>query len=180
MENEEKKEENFNNSEHGSEESGTEKDMKPPEDLKAEIEKISKERDEYLDGWRRAKADLINYKKDEAKRFEEVAKFSNEGILKDLVSVLHSFDLGMIGLDESNVARKGLYMIRGQMEDVLGRHGLVRIKAEIGKKFDPVYHEAIDMVEKEGFESGTVAEEVKAGYMLNGKVLKAALVKVVK
>lgn len=180
MENEEKKEENPNDSESGSEESAAPEDMKPPEDSRAEIEKISNERDEYLNGWRRAKADLINYKKDEAKRFEEVAKFSNEGILKDLVSVLHSFDLGMIGLDESNVARKGLYIIKGQMEDVLGCRGLTRIKVEIGKNFDPVYHEAIDMVEKEGLESGTVAEEVKAGYMLNGKVLKAALVKVVK
>jgi molecular chaperone GrpE len=180
MENEEKKEENINNSGPGSGESAVPGDVKPEEDLKAEMEKINKERDEYLNGWRRAKADLINFKKDETKRFEEMARFSNEDILKDLISVLHSFDLGMIGLDESNVARKGLYMIRGQLEDVLGRRGLVRIKVEIGKNFDPIYHEAIDMVEKEGLESGTVAEEVKAGYMLNGKVLKAALVKVVK
>ena len=66
--------------------------------LQEELEKISKERDEYLDGWRRSKADLINYKKEELKRLEEMAKFGNEEVIRDLISVLDSFELALVTL----------------------------------------------------------------------------------
>ena len=61
-----------------------------------EVLKCQKERDEYLDGWKRAKADLINYKKDEAKRFETIIKFSQEAIIRDLINILDSFDLAIL------------------------------------------------------------------------------------
>ncbi|MBI1839207.1 MAG: nucleotide exchange factor GrpE, partial [Candidatus Colwellbacteria bacterium] len=67
--------------------------------LNEELENISKERDEYLDGWRRSKADLVNYKKDEFKRLEEMAKFGNVDIIKELISVLDSINLGMLALE---------------------------------------------------------------------------------
>jgi len=55
-----------------------------PEELD-ELAKCQKEKDEYLDGWKRAKADLINYKKDEAQRFENIVKFANESLIRDLI-----------------------------------------------------------------------------------------------
>ena len=68
-----------------------------------ELSKCQKERDEYLDGWKRAKAELANYKKDEGKRFEAVVKFANESLIRELITVLDSFDLALIALEQSRI-----------------------------------------------------------------------------
>ena len=143
-----------------------------------EIEKLAEERDEYLDGWRRAKADLINYKKDELKRLEEVARFGSESLILELISILDDFDLALATLEKQGTAEKGVYLIRSRFEDILKRRGLERIKVETGDKFDPAIHEAISTVD--GGEEGTVAEEIEAGYTLHGKVIRPARVKVYK
>ena len=147
--------------------------------LKEELEKISKEKDEYLDGWRRSKADLINYKKDEFKRLEEMAKFGSEDMIKELVSVLDSIDLGMVALEKIGPVEKGFYMIRSKLEDIMKRRGLVRIKVEVNDKFNPLSHESVASIEGDG-ESGSVAEEVEAGYMMYDKVLRPTRVKLFK
>ncbi len=145
----------------------------------SEIERLKKENDDYLDGWKRAKADFINYKKDETKRFETVLKYANETIIRELISVLDSFDLAIQSLGADDKTEKGIYLIRTQLEDVLKRYGLERISVSVGQKFDPSIHDAITVVESDQ-PSGTVAEEVERGYMMNGKLIRAARVKVVK
>ena len=82
-------------------------------------EEIKKERDEYLDGWQRARAELINYKKDELKRFQEMAKFANESVLREIIAVLDSFDLALMALEKDGKAEKGIYLIKAQLEDIL-------------------------------------------------------------
>src|SRR3989344_6634459 len=104
--------------------------------LKEDLEKLSKEKDEYLDGWRRTKADFINYKKEELRRLEEVAKFGNEEVIKDLISVLDSFELAISTLEANTKLEKGLYMIKSQLEDVLRRRGLQKIKVNKNDKFE--------------------------------------------
>jgi len=148
--------------------------------LQEELEKISKERDEYLDGWRRSKADLINYKKEELKRLEEMAKFGNEEVIRDLISVLDSFELALVTLEKSEgKVEKGIYLIKIQLEDILKRRGLQKIKVNKNDKFNPNYHEAVGNVSENG-ESGTIAEEVETGYMLYNKVLRPTRVRLFK
>ncbi len=143
------------------------------------VAKCQKERDEYLDGWKRAKADLLNYKKDEAKRFEFMLKFANEGMIRELVLVLDSFDLALNSLEKEGKAEKGMYLIRAQFEDILKQHGLERVIVSVGQQFDPNLQEAIASV-KSDKPSGTVIEEVERGYILNGKLIRPARVKVSK
>lgn len=142
-------------------------------------EDFQKKCDEYLDGWKRSKADLINYKKDEAKRFESFLKFSNEQVIRDLLVVLDSFDLALASLGEESNLEKGVYLIRAQFEDTLKKYGLERLSVSVGQKFNPLVHDAIASVEQEG-ESGTIFDEVEKGYMLNGKLIRASRVKVIK
>ncbi len=142
----------------------------------SELEKTKKERDEYLDGWKRAKADFINYKKDELKRVESFLKLSNEQLIRDLIAVLDSFDLALQSMGDSKV-EKGVYLIRSQFDDILKKYGLERIMVRIGSEFDPAMHEAVASVESD-HPPGTVVEEVEAGYMLAGKILRPARVKV--
>src|SRR3989338_6296064 len=63
-----------------------------------EFERCKKEKEEYLAGWQRAKADFINYKKEEAKRLETLAKYANAMLLEELITVLDNFDLAIQAL----------------------------------------------------------------------------------
>jgi len=144
-----------------------------------ELEKCQKERDEYLDGWKRAKADLANYKKDELKHFEEFAKWSQESLIREVIVVLDSFDLALVSSDGDEKSKRGLQLIRNQLEDILRKNGLVKIAVSIGGKFNPAEHEAIGEIESDK-PSGAIVEEVERGYGLNGKVVRAARVKIAK
>ena len=155
-------------------------DIKKEEDgqerPETELEKVQKERDEYLDGWKRAKADFINYKKDEAVRLEQFVKFSNESLLSELVMVLDSFDLSLMNVKDE-ATQKGILLIKSQLEDLLKKYGLERINMKAGDAFDPGKAEAVGEMESQA-PPGTVAEVVSAGYALHGKVIRATRVKV--
>jgi molecular chaperone GrpE len=154
----------------------TEKNEGEPND---ESIKCPKERDEYLEGWKRAKADLLNYKKDETKRFETIIKFSQESFIRDLITVLDSFDLALLALEKEGKAEKGIYLIRSQLEDILKQNGLERVIISVGQLFDPSLQEAIASVESDK-PSGTIIEEVERGYLLHGKLVRPVRVKVAK
>jgi molecular chaperone GrpE len=152
------------------------KSSSPSEDM----EKIKKEKDEYLDGWKRAKAELINYKNDELKRMNEIVRFAGEDIVREMIGVLDNFDLCISSLsDNDQNTAKGIYMIRTQMEDSLKKKGLERIIVSVGHQFDPALHEAISAIESDK-PPGTVIEEIEKGYMWNGKLLRPARVVVSK
>lgn len=140
---------------------------------------LRKERDEYLDGWQRARADFANYKRTEAERMGEAMKYATEDVVSDLVRVLDSFDLGLAALEKDGKAEKGMYMIRAQLEDALKRRGLERVPIKIGDPFDPAIAESIGEVVAE-LPPGSVAEEIEPGYRLFGKVIRPVRVRLAK
>lgn len=148
-------------------------------EIKDKLEKAEKERDEYLSGWQRAKADFVNYKKEERERLDEILKYSNKEMLVELITVLDSFDLALDALEKSGPVEKGVYMIRAQFGDALKKRGLERIACKSGDMFDPAMHEAIAEVDSE-LPAGSVVEEIEAGYKLFEKVLRATRVTVSK
>ena len=169
-------EENKNNTQNNN--------QSPPEPQKSELDllkeritKLEKEKDEYLNGWKRAKADSINQQKDELKRMEEIMKFANADIIKDLLLVLDSFELSLLATKDPE-AKKGIEIIYSQLEKLLSKQGLKKIKA-IGEKFDPALHEAM-LQEESDKESGTILEEMVKGWKLNGKVIRPTKVKISK
>ncbi len=139
-------------------------------ELKEALAKCEKEREEYLNGWKRARADFINYKKEETDRFREFAKLSNEALISELIAVLDSFNLGLTVL-EDKPAQKGMILIKNQLESLLKKYGLEKISVKPGDNFDPSRHEALGEVESKE-SAGAVAEVVEAGYTLNGKVIR--------
>jgi molecular chaperone GrpE len=162
--------------------------MDDPKDINNEqlnkLEELEKQCAEYLDGWKRAKADLINYQKDEQKRFQEFAKYALENVVRDLIAVLDSFNLAIASMESSGKEMdKGVYMIKAQLEDALKKYGLEKIKVSPGDEFNPSLHESLgEMDPPTGGEhpSGAVLVEVEAGYTLNGKVVRPARVKLAK
>lgn len=149
------------------------------DELKIKFEQCEKLRDEYLDGWKRAKADLINYKKEEAQRMEQFFKFSNEQMITELIIVLDSFDIGLKLIKKEDLTQNGMQIIKNQMEELLKRYGLEKIKVVLDDVFDPMKHEAIGEEESEK-PPNTIIEEVASGYSLNGKIIRPARVKVSK
>lgn len=146
--------------------------------LKEELKKCDAEKKEYLDGWQRAKADYINYRKDEGKRFEDMARFVTAGLVDDMLPILDSFDLALAhGLPHE--AEKGILLIRAQFEDVLKKRGITEIKVGDGEGFNPEKHESLGEVESE-HTAGTVAEVVQKGYMFGERVLRPARVRIAK
>jgi len=145
----------------------------------AKLAEAEKQRDEYLAGWQRAKADLINYKKEEFEHLQEVAQYGSVDIIRDLIVVLDNFDLGLRALEKQGSVEKGVYLIRSQIEDILKKRGLERISIKPGDPFDPSVAEAMTEVESD-HAPGTVAEEIEPGYRLHDRVLRAARVIVAK
>ena len=136
----------------------------------SELEEIKKQRDEYLAGWQRAKADFINYKKEEMAHLQEAVKYGNEDLIKDLVSVMDNFDLGLRVLEKTGPVEKGIYMIRSQIEDILKKRGLAKIEVKSGDMFDPAVMEAMTEIESD-LPHSAVVEEIEPGYRLHEKVL---------
>ncbi|HQO27565.1 MAG TPA: nucleotide exchange factor GrpE [Candidatus Pacearchaeota archaeon] len=149
-------------------------------EIKKQLAECQREKKEYLEGWQRARADLINYKKLESERLSRFIKQANRDILKDLLVVLDN-----LSRLEKEVEHKygqdaffdGVVKTRKGFLDVLDDWGVVRIKTE-GQDFDPKRHEAVAEVDDSDLEEGKIVEEVLSGYLLNGEVLRPAQVKV--
>lgn len=146
--------------------------------LKDELKKCDAEKKEYLDGWQRAKADYANYRKDEARRFEDMARFVAAGLIEDLLPVLDSFDLAL-SHPLPKEAEHGMLLIRSQIGEVMKKRGVEEISVKSGEPFNPELHESIGEVAAE-YPAGTIAEVAQKGYMLRGKVLRPVRVRIVK
>jgi len=140
------------------------------ENLKLEIENLRKQADEYLNGWKRAKADYLNLKKEMEAQNKEIREWLSKIFLLPLLDIMDSFD-------RAGILDAGIEGIKKQFEDFLKANGVEAIKV-VGEKFDPLKHEAIESVE--GGESGRIVEEARKGYLINGEVLRPAKVKVYK
>ena len=150
------------------------------EKLRGDLKACDEEKKQYLDGWQRAKADFINYKNDEGKRLEDLGRFITQGLLQDVLPVLDSFDLALRSVQGNSSGggqlEQGVLMIRSQMMDVLKKRGISQIAVEAGEPFNPEKHESIGEVES-SHPAGSIAEEVQKGYMLAGRVIRPARVR---
>lgn len=145
------------------------------------LEECQQQRDEYLAGWQRSKADFINHKKEEMERMEMMMKYAKEEMVLKLIPILDNFDLVEKSLSEEEKGEekiKGILQIKSQVKEILKMSFVEEINIK-ETKFDPNFHEAIEQVESDQ-ESGTILEELQKGYLMNGKVIKPSKVKVAK
>ncbi len=147
----------------------------------SELEKCKKQAEENLAGWRRAKADFLNYKKDQEKFLGEFRKYANEDVIIKLLPTIDSFNLAIEHLPEdlkNNDWAKGIMCIKSQFDNFLKDAGVEEIKS-IDEKFDPSSFESVGEEESDK-EEGTIIAEVQKGYKMFGKVIRAGKVKVAK
>lgn len=140
------------------------------------------ERDAYYDKYVRAHAEFENAKKRMEKDKIDNLKYANENFVMDFLPIIDSLEISEKHIKEAkdfNAVREGVDMIHGQIQKFLKDIGVERIKT-VGEKFDPHVCEAIETADIPGKEEGLIVDELKPGYMFNGKLLRPAVVKIVK
>jgi len=133
----------------------------------------------YLNQLKYARADLENLQKHIQRRVDEGVTREKAKLIIQILTVAEEVDLA---LDEAKKAKnssllEGMEMVRKKLWKVISCEGLSPIEA-IGKPFDPNIHEAVQEVETCDYPEGMVVQEIKKGYLLNGKVFRPSLVKV--
>lgn len=152
------------------------------ERLRRELESKDQEAKENYDRFLRMAADLENFKRRMAREKEELIRYGNENLIKDLLPVLDNLERAVEhaqGGGNGNPLLEGVEMVLKGFLDALYRHGVTRIAAK-GESFDPEKHEAIAQLESAEHEPNTVVEEHHKGYYLLDRLLRPALVSVAK
>lgn len=134
-------------------------------------EKLRAEHDRCL----RVAADLENYRRRAQKEKEEVQRFGNEKLLKDLLPVVDGLDRALAHAAEDDPLREGVKLVRASFEQALARHGVTGFSA-LGEKFDPAVHEALLQVPTGEKPPGTVVLEHARGFKLNDRLVRPAMV----
>ena len=140
--------------------------------LVADLERVSTERDDYLDRLRRLQAEFENYRKAVAKREADAKERANDHIVGELLPIIDACD-GAVANGADDVVP-----VRASMLEGLGRLGLERVEPA-GEPFDPEQHDAVMHEDVADVDVPTVAEVLRVGYRWNGRVLRPAMVKTV-
>ena len=146
--------------------------------LRDELEKAKAERQEYLDGWQRCKADSVNSRREALESGERQGARAKESLMEDIIPTLDGFDLaaGTPAWESVDAGwRSGIDQIRNQLLDVLARHGVERF-GKIGEKFDHALHDAVEERDDMAGEAGTIVRILRHGYKMNNRVLRPAQV----
>jgi molecular chaperone GrpE len=152
-----------------------------------ELKECEKKRDEYLAGWQRARADFLNYKKEETDKISGLAFFAQAEVILNILETLDTFNkakqetgrmLEKHPCPDLKGMREGFLQVGKQFQDVLKKYDIEEIET-IGEKFDPEFAEAIEEIESDS-DTGIIVEEIQKGYKIVGKVLRPAKVKVAK
>ena len=163
-------------------EDGEEDLKKTLKKFRADLKVCKKEKEEYLTGWQKERAEFLNYKKQEDARKTNLSEAMRERILMRFLTVSDSFNMAFANkeawekVDEN--WRKGVEYIYSQMNVIFEEFGLKPV-GEIGETFDPSLHQSIEMVvtlKKE--DDHKIAEVVLRGYKLGDRVIRAARVNV--
>ena len=144
--------------------------------LREKLKKAISEKQEYLDGWQRAKADFVNTQKRNSEMLKESISFANEGLIEELLPTLQSFEIAFANKEAWEKVdknwRTGVEFIYSKLKSTLEANGLKEINP-LNLTFNPMEYEAI-RYEKVSDESkkDKVIEVIEKGYMLGSKNLR--------
>ncbi len=149
-----------------------------PVDSRENPEGAEKIRDRLL----RLQAEFENYRKRVEKEKTDFVKFANAGLLLELIQLLDHFERAVAAAEKSrdfDSLLQGVKMVQEEMTAALKKKGLERMKTA-GEIFDPHRHEAVAPVITDEQPENTVVDELRKGYLLEGKVIRPAVVRVAK
>ncbi len=148
--------------------------------LQQALEIERKKSDEYLSRLKYLQADFENYRKRMEKEIRETAQITSEKLIINLLNVVDELELALGSgkeTEDKQALLKGVEMILKKLSNTLEQEGLARIKA-VGEPFNPSFHEVMAEIPLKKHDEGVIVEEVRAGYILSGRVIRPAIVKV--
>ena len=152
----------------------------PATDAAAEAAELRRQLEDKHDRLLRALAETENVKRRAQRERDEYTRYANEALIREIIPVLdnleRALDAARAAGNAANVV-EGVELIQRELLKVLDRAGVTRYSA-LGQPFDPTRHEAIARVVSPGQAPDTVVSETAPGYLLHGRVLRAALVAV--
>jgi molecular chaperone GrpE len=148
----------------------------------SEIEILQKKHDENYDALLRATAEIENIKKRSQKEVENAYKYSTESILQEIIPIYDSLSLSCNLSDEKITKEQldqGNKLLLSMFQKIFEKNNIEEINPQ-GESFNPEFHQAISTIENNNEENDKITEVVQKGYLLNNRVIKPALVIVVK
>ncbi|MDO4875571.1 MAG: nucleotide exchange factor GrpE [Campylobacter sp.] len=146
----------------------------------SKVEKLEKELGEITDKYYRANAEFENMKKRYEKEKADIANFANEKFARDLLPVIDALEMAAnFDPEDDEFAKKikeGVLITINQFKKCFEKHGVVEISTDT--EFDPNVHNAVLRVDSEEKESGQIVQALQKGYLINGRVLRPAMVSV--
>ena len=143
------------------------------------LQELQSKADEYLDKYRRSAAEFSNYRKRQERERTQQMLRSKISILGQLLPVVDDLEraLDHVPEDQAEVGWvQGMVLIEQKMKKLLEGFGVVPIET-VGERFDPEFHSGLMKEESDAYPVNTVMEELQRGYLIDGKVLRAAMVK---
>lgn len=152
------------------------------EETPEQLKEKAKLADDYFDRLLRSQAELDNFKKRIEKEKAEFLKYANESLIYELLGAIDNFERAIAAVEKKEdfkLLHQGVEMILKELHEILRRRGVSRIEA-LGAPFDPHRHEALSYVASEEHPENTVVEEIQKGYLLEGRIIRPAVVRVSK
>lgn len=150
--------------------------------LREKLKKCVEEKQEYLNGWQRSKADFVNARKKEEELRSGLVAFAKEGLILDLLTSIDNFDMAFANKDVWESVDKnwrvGIEHIHSQLLKTLEEHGLKQFDP-LGEEFDHNRHDSVEtVVVDDKSDDHKVVLVMQKGYELGGKIIRPAKVKV--
>jgi molecular chaperone GrpE len=153
------------------------------EELAERLEQAEAEAVKFRDQALRAQAELENVRKRSQREIESTRKFAIEKFATELLGVSDSMELGLQAAEANqgdfDKLKEGMEMTHRMLGSTMEKLGIEMINPE-GETFNPEYHEAVSTQPTDELAPNTVASVMQKGYLLNGRVLRAAMVTVAK
>ena len=145
-----------------------------------EIGRLQRERDDHYERLIRTTADFDNYRKRTDRERRELTEYVATALLTDLLPLVDDLERALAA-DAPNgaVDRRGVEIILKQLLDLMAKRGVAPIEA-LGSDFDPNLHQAVAHEPSETHRDGEITEELRRGYTLRDRLLRASMVKVAK
>lgn len=146
--------------------------------LRDELAAVKNERQEYLDGWQRAKADVINARKDALSEADRIASRKIEALVEDILPALDSFDMAAQSEAWATIDdgwRSGMENVQNQLLEALRRNGIERF-GKVGEMYDHYRHDVVQEMDDVAGKPGSIARILRYGYKCGEKIIRPAQV----
>ncbi|MBU0653675.1 MAG: nucleotide exchange factor GrpE [Gammaproteobacteria bacterium] len=147
--------------------------------LQAELEKAKAEAADNYEQFLRAQAELANQRRRTDKQVEDAHKYAAQKFVESLIPVIDSLEMGLQAEGDLQQIREGMQLTLKQFEAVMEKFNIEAVGAP-GDPFNPEHHQAMSLQPHPDFDNNTVSMVLQKGYLLNGRVVRPAMVMVSK